>query len=143
MQAHDQDELRRAAQKVLTRRIAMEQGKRNQPQREPERPRQRERPPEPEFDPTTLEAGPSLIEMAESPIVSEEPMARTERRTTNSQPAAPRTKRPAYVPMASRRGNTYRALHSRSSLRQAIVLSEILGPPKALREQDDTGPFGA
>ncbi len=52
-----------------------------------------------------------------------------------------RTRRPITVSPATRparaHGELRRTLASRRTLRQAILLNEILGPPKALRKPDD------
>ena len=136
MQPYDQDELRRRAQEVLARRIPANRDERPQPSREPERPQPPEQPPAPEPEPIRPE--PIL-----RPRTFEEPIERTERRPIAVQESAvAQAQRTAYDIAAPQRGAIYRALHSRDSLRQALILSEILGPPKALREQDDTVSFG-
>lgn len=147
MQAHDQDELRRQAQRVLTRRIATDSDRRAEAPPEPERPRDREprREPEPPpvREPTMIElAEPRVLESASPPPGhDQEMMARTERRTASPSPA-PQVARSAYDIATPRRSEIYRMLHSRASLRQALIVSEILGRPKALRESSDPENFG-
>ena len=159
MQAHDQDELRKQAQRVLTRRIPTNPDRRDEAPPEPEQPRERRRPQEfelprerqrsrePERPPARV---PTMIELAEprilesaspSPSHDLETMARTERRAI-SPSSASRVERSAYDVVPPRRSEIYGMLHSRASLRRALIVSEILGRPKALRESSDPENFG-
>ncbi len=154
MQAHDQDELRKQAQRALSRRIGTDSSESSAPPQQDERPRERERPRprrraeeqprsreprEREF--TASEAAePRVIETV-SRQDAEEPMARTERRPVASSENAPQVERSAYDVRAPRHGEIYNQLHSRASLRRALIINEVLGRPKALRESTDPENF--
>lgn len=157
MQAHDQDELRKQAQRVLSRRISTDSIGTDAPTREPEQERERERPWQRERreeqprsrEPrerkfTAIEAAePRVVDSAAPPPVhDQEPRARTERRPAASSDTAPQVERSAYDIRAPRHGDIYNLLHSRTSLRRALIVNEVLGRPKALRESSDPENFG-
>lgn len=157
MQSHDQDELRKQAQRVLSRRISTDSNGKGVPTQEPERPRQRERPPQRERkddqprsreprqrDFTVIEAAePRVLETVDpQPGHDQEPMARTERRPIASSDTAPQVERSAYDIRTPQHGEIYNLLHSRASLRRALIVNEVLGRPKALRESSDPENFG-
>lgn len=147
MQPHDQDELRKQAQRALTRRIATEPDRRVEAPPEPERPRDRQQRPEPDPSPmresTASElAGPRTPESVSPPLrYEQEPTTLTERRRPSPSPS-PQVARSAYDITPPRRSEIYGMLHSRASLRQALIVNEILGRPKALRESSDPENFG-
>lgn len=166
MQAHDQDELRKQAQRVLTRKIGTDSNGRDQQPAEPERPREFRPPPvrTREFrQPSQQQAPQRSREFQEAPErprefqqgserdvpdqqVSETasdqaPMARTERRPIASSDAAPQVERSAYDIRAPQHSEIYNLLHSRASLRRALIVNEVLGRPKALRESSDPENF--
>lgn len=171
MQAHDQDELRKQAQRVLTRKIGTDSNGRDQQPAEPERPREF-RPPSVrtrEFrQPSQQQAPERQREFQEAPERPREfqqgserdlaenttdrpvaetasdraPMTRIERHPVASSGGAPQVARSAYDIRAPRHSEIYDLLHSRASLRRALIVNEVLGRPKALRQSSDPENFG-
>lgn len=156
MQPFDQDELRRRAQEVLTRRVPLEPEETPPPPEpvyaEPRRPREpRPETPRPREFEDDLERRPREVYVEPLPpeIVTVEPtyedapMARTERRVYAETPDTPAE--PDMLRARSRGDRTsqiVRVLHDRQALRQAVILAEILGKPVALREVGDSDTFG-
>jgi len=64
-----------------------------------------------------------------------EPVPNEEQRTPRPQPIALRPVQPS--PKGTRRAEIVAALASPAGVRQALILQEILGPPKALQGPDD------
>lgn len=158
MQAHDQDELRKQAQRVLTRRIGTDPNGSGTPPSEPlpepprqrDRSSQRERPPEPPRSRERRQQDFPEIVVVEplppepvppTPQYDQEPMARTERRPVSRSDDAPQVARSAYDLRPPRHSEIYNVLHSRASLRRALIVNEVLGKPKALRESTDPENF--
>lgn len=156
MQAHDQDELRKQAQRVLTRKIGTDSNGRDQQPAEPERPREFRQPSQQQAPQRSREfqeapERPREFQQASERDVPDRqvsetasdqaPMARTERRPVASSENAPQVERSAYDVRAPRHGEIYNLLHSRASLRRALIVNEVLGRPKALRESTDPENF--
>jgi hypothetical protein len=156
MRPEDQDELRRQAQRVLSRRISADPessvhtpepdaGRRpqqleTQPQRRSERQRTpRERP---RLRPRADADGRRVVQRVEVPDtrVADEARARAARRLAADDTPSSVQRRPAHSPTSNASRSQLRSmLMDRDQLKRAILLSEILGKPVSLRNREESG----
>jgi hypothetical protein len=158
MRPEDQDELRRQAQRVLSRRISADpessvhtpepaagsrpQQLETQPRRRAERQGQRTPRERPRLRPRADADGRRVVQRVEVPDtrVADEARARAARRLAADDTPSSVQRRPAHSPTSNASRSQLRSmLMDRDQLKRAILLSEILGKPVSLRNREESG----